>query len=375
MFTLLVIILFILDIIYWRKIYDYLRNRNYYDDLYLFTSNLLEMIKINLPLDQSIEQIYLDSFSPLSYRFSRLRRALKGVMLSVRKGSSLSEAMEKERRAFPEYYINLIRIGEKEENLLPALDTLKGYLKVKKDYTVTFTRSFSYLITLIAITASVAFFLVTYIMPTFIDLFEGMDLSLPLPTKFLIGIVKACRNPFIFIPLILIIIGIIRLTLPFKKFAAWLSLKLPVIKYFVRNQEYMIFCRVMSGLLNGWLPPDRALSLASEVSSNRIYSDVLKGSAEKFDSGITETLRKTGLFDKTFLFMTSLGEKTENPAEIFREMSNYYEFDYIVRLKQSFTFLEVITIASVGVAAGFIAISCFLPIYQLIGNIAGNVLY
>jgi len=102
MFTLLLMILLILDIIYWRKTYDYLRNRNYYDDLYLFTGNLSELIKINLPLDQSIEQIYLDSFSPLSYRFSRLRRAIKGVMLSVREGASLSEAMEKERRAFPE---------------------------------------------------------------------------------------------------------------------------------------------------------------------------------------------------------------------------------------------------------------------------------
>ncbi len=373
--SLLVMILLILDVLFWRKTYDYLRNRNYYDDLYLFTGNLSELIKINLPLDECIEQIYMDSFRPLSYRFSRLRKALKGVMLSVREGAALSEAMEKERRAFPEYYINLIRMGEKEENLPAALDTLRGYLKVKKDFTFSFTRLFAYIIILVTITLSATSFLVTYILPTFVDLFEGMDLTLPGPTKFLIAITKALRNPFVFFPLLLILIGIIRLTLPFKHFTSWLALKLPVLKYFVKNQEYLVFCRVMSVLLNGWMTPDRALSVASDGASNKIYSDALKGCGEKFDSTITETLKKTGLFDKAFLFMVSLGEKTETPAGVFREMADYYEFDYVLKFKQAFSVLEVIIITLMGIITGFVVISVFLPLYQLIESMGTNILH
>lgn len=174
-----ILVLFVLAIIFWRKVYDLFRGRGHYDDLYLFNSKLAELVKLQLPLDQALQQIRWESFRPLSYRFSIINKAIERLTTKIQRGSSLGDALDSERKAFPNYYVDMVRIGESEGNLYNYLVTLNSYLKINKDYRLSSFQMSGYSLILILIIAVVVGFISQYVAPTFLGLLGGMDVSPP----------------------------------------------------------------------------------------------------------------------------------------------------------------------------------------------------
>ncbi|HPZ08517.1 MAG TPA: type II secretion system F family protein [Candidatus Eremiobacteraeota bacterium] len=364
---------------FWYDPWGFIIMGGFYKDLYLFTSKLMEMVKLNIPVSMAMEQILKEGIGPAIFlRYSPLKRPLKRVMRYVQSGMSLAGAMKKESIFFPAFYINLIDIGEKEENLLGSLEVLDSYLKAKKDYISYYIQTAGQIIITTVMTLAITPFLVTYILPTFVELFEGMDLILPLPTKILVSIIKVLRNPILVGPIYLLILTIIILLIFMRsgrlrdKFD-WVLLKIPFIGGIIKNSEYITFCHVMRGLLKSWMSIDRALLLASGASTNFLYNVTLAGASRRIEGNLTETLRKTRLFDETFLFMVSLGEKTENLSEVFKEMAKYYETNYTMKIKSSFQLLEVILTFLIGTAVGGIIISIFMPMSLIITEIGNSI--
>jgi type IV pilus assembly protein PilC len=361
----------------WYDSWGLLLGRGLYTDLYLFNSKLLQMLRLNLPLSQAVSLILGEGFGPaVTFKFSPLQRPLRRVLQEIKRGNSFSASLKKERFFIPNFYVNMIETGEKQDNLIASVEVLDGYLKSQKEYVSHYAHTISYIMILIFVSLSVVLFNTTYIMPTFVELFEGMDVSLPFSTKILIGFTKLLRNPFTGLPIDLIIFFIFLLVLfhrcgIIRSRYDWIYMKIPFFSSLIKNHEYIIFCRVMSGLLKNLMPLDKAMTIVSGAMGLYLYS--LKLSSVRLEPSLRSTLSKTGIFDDTFLFMVSLGEKTENLPDVFNEMAEYYENNYSVKVKNLFKMLEVILTLLIGLFIGWAIIGIFSPIVYLIAELGNGI--
>ncbi|MEQ8188701.1 MAG: type II secretion system F family protein [Candidatus Eremiobacterota bacterium] len=361
----------------WYDSWGILRGRGLYTDLYLFNNKLLQMLRLNLPLSHAVSLILGEGFGPsITLKFSPLQRPLRRVLRELQRGNSFSASLKKERFFIPYFYINMIETGERQDNLIASVEVLDGYLKSQKEYISYYAHTISYTLALVFIAFAVVLFNITYIMPTFVDLFEGMDVTLPVYTKMLIYVTKLWRNPVTALPVNLIIFGVILLILfhrcgLIRNRHDRIYTKIPFFSSLIRNHEYIIFCRVMSGLLKNFMPLDKAIKIVADAMGLYFYS--YKLSSVILEPSLRNTLDKTGIFDDTFLFMVSLGEKTENLPDVFNEMAEYYEHDYAVKIKNLFKILEVLLTLLIGLFIGWAITGMFSPIVYLVVEMGNGI--
>lgn len=369
-------IMLVLGLAFRQKLYDLTRGKGQIDDIYLFNYKTVEMLKLDIPLDQVVEQVVNEAFSPLAYRFSRVGMGLRRVLRKIQGGRTLGEALDSERKIFPAYYVDMIRIGEAEGDLVGTMDVLNSYLKITKEYNVSTAQLAGYFSMMILVFFGIASFLFKYIMPTFISLFEGLNLKFFSPaSEFIFSFIKIVPY-FTAIGIILYAaLIVLRKTKELRWYIDRISVKIPIIRGLIRNYEYMIFCRVMSNLLENYVPTDRALILAAGAAGNYAYADAVKNAANSISSSLTDSLSRSPLFDKTFLYMVLLGEKTEKLADVFKDMAEYYSDDYISSLNLMFRFTEIAATVFLGFITGTFVIGVFTPLSKIVVETSNSIVY
>ncbi|MCL5773200.1 MAG: type II secretion system F family protein [Firmicutes bacterium] len=125
----------------------------------------------------------------------KLQQTLVQVRKDVEGGSPLSNALAKHPTVFSTLYTSMVKAGEMGGVLDEVLDRLANFME--KDFSLKkkVKAALTYPVVILVMALGIVGFLVTYILPTFVNLFEGMNLELPLPTKILIGITKAVQKP------------------------------------------------------------------------------------------------------------------------------------------------------------------------------------
>lgn len=124
----------------------------------------------------------------------RLSEAAKDVSAKVREGMSASAAMQRHPKVFPEFVVNLVRVGEEtgalDTSLLKAAEYYEKMAMIKsKIKSASFYPTFVVVVATL-IVSGILYFLV----PTFAQIYEGLGGELPLPTQMLIAASNALRD-------------------------------------------------------------------------------------------------------------------------------------------------------------------------------------
>jgi len=223
----------------------------------------------------------------------------------------------------------------------------------------------------------IVLFLVTFILPTFVSLFSGMSMKLPLPTKILITFTEGARNP---VALGITAVVIIILTILFKRWTATqagryqfdkFKLKLPVFGMLIRKVAISRFCRTLGALLQSGVPIMQALEIVGKASGNEVIAETVGKVRESVREGesIAVPLNLSGLFPPLVTQMVAVGEETGNLDGMLSKIADFYDVEVEYMLASLTSLLEPILILAMGFVVGFIVISVFLPLYQIIGNI------
>ncbi|MHB2019426.1 MAG: type II secretion system F family protein [Candidatus Xenobia bacterium] len=220
-------------------------------------------------------------------------------------------------------------------------------------------------------------FLVLYILPTFVSLFENMNIPLPLPTKILILVTKGATNPFIVGPslvlLVLAMIGLNRfIATPFgKKQYDLLKLNVPVFGLLNKKVAISRFCRTLGTLLSSGVPIMQALEIVGKASGNEIIAMTVTKIRESIREGesIASPLGSSGMFPPMVTQMVAVGEETGNLDAMLAKISDFYDTEVEYLLSSLTSMLEPIMIVGMGGIVGFIVIAVFLPLYNLIGQL------
>ena len=306
----------------------------------------------------------------------KLQQTLIQVRRDVEGGSTLSAALQKHPNVFSTLYYSMVKAGEMGGVLDEVLERLAGFME--KDFALKkkVKSALTYPVVILIMALGIVFFLVTYILPTFVALFEGMNLQLPLPTRILIGTTKAVRDPvFLVIGLVVIVGGVFvgkayLKTDAGKKQYDLLKLNIPVFGLLNKKVAISRFCRTLGTLLSSGVPIMQALEIVGKASGNEIIAMTVSNIRESIREGesIASPLGASGMFPPMVTQMVAVGEETGNLDAMLSKISDFYDTEVDYLLSSLTSMLEPIMIVGMGGIVGFIVISVFMPLYQIIGS-------
>ena len=341
-------------------------NRISFLDKILFAKHLALMIKVGLPLRDSVVTIQEQSKS------KKFKKVLDDVIKSIDNGQPLATSLSRHPRVFGPLYINIIRVGEESGTLEGNLRHLA--LQLEKSHELREKVKAAMLYPLIVLTAAIVLSaaLVFFVLPKILPIFKTFDIELPLATRVLIRFTEITQSYglFIFIGSIalVVILFLVSRIRKVKFLIHKITLKLPIIGSISQELNISHFSRTLGVLLESGVPVVSALDITQATLGNLVYQKELEEIAEQVKKGkpISDYLTKREtVFPLMVSRMVGIGERTGSLEEALLYLGNFYEVEVDRSTKSLSTILEPILLLIVGAAVGFIALAIITPIYEI----------
>ncbi len=336
-------------------------------DLILLLRQLAFLIKSGINLNTALE------ITESNIKEPTLKTTIRNLREETTTGASLSSSLSKAGPGFPRMVIEIIRVGEATGNLSAVITRLADFLTREEDLKTKIKQVMSYpMVTLLLVGGAVTFLLIT-IVPVFTRIYKSANVTLPLPTRILVFLSAIISDYW----WLLILSGIIIYIL-FKKIINtekgkmfWDRILFRLPSSIGNIYRLSIFLRVSSTLetlLRSGLQLTEALLFLSRVSGNKVVEKAILQSREAVIQGrsISVALRETRIFPQLFARMISAGEEGGNLDEMLERMVDYFEKELDNEMKRFVTLLEPTLTLILGVIVGFVALSIYLPIFDMI---------
>ncbi len=304
------------------------------------------------------------------------RVVYESILQDMRKGISLSEAMES-KQCFPELMIGMLRSGEGNGNLDQVMDRLALQYEKENKLNQQVRSAMTYPAVLLVLCVIIVILIVTFILPQFQSLFDQMD-DLPAITKFLIAFSDFMINDWyflimgvvVFVVVIRMVLGIpqVRRQVDYRKVHIALFGKLFKVIYSAR------FARTLSSLYTSGMPLANAISIAGNTIGNKYVEEQFDRVVFQVRSGIplSQALKDV---DGLILKLSStilIGEESGRLDTMLNSIAETLEGEAEQATKQMVTLLEPILIVFMAILVGLIMIGVMLPIYQSYSTIENS---
>jgi type II secretion system protein F len=301
----------------------------------------------------------------------RVREVLLRVREEVQTGAALSDALAKHSRLFDTLYVNLVRAGEASGELEAVLDRLADYMEQQSQQWAQIRAALAYPILLITVGTAAVFFLITFLIPRFVLIFEGLGQSLPTPTLVILAI-STFLGQYWWIVLggafLLFVVTrwYVRSPSGTLVFDTW-KIRIPVLGPLSEKISASRFSHTLGTLLRGGVPILDALETVKGAIGNSMMAgalDEVRSSVREGES-IADPLRRTGAFPSLVVNMIAVGEETGDVDEILTRVASSYDIEIQNTVRQLVSLLEPVIILFMGVVVGSVIISMLLPIFDL----------
>jgi type IV pilus assembly protein PilC len=340
-------------------------------NLAVFTRQFSVMIDAGLPLVQCLEILGGQEED------KNFAETILATRSDVESGASLADAMKKHPKAFDPLFTNMIAAGEAGGILDTILKRLATYIEKAVKLKAQVKSAMIYPIAVIVIAVLVVGVILWKVIPTFAALFAGLGAQLPLPTRIVIALSDFLVN---FMPFIIVGIGAVGYgfksyygTVGGKYQIDGITLKLPVLGMLMRKIAVARFCRTLSTLLSSGVPILDGLEITARTAGNAVVEEAILKTRKSIERGetISAPLRETGVFPPMVTQMIAVGETTGALDTMLAKIADFYEEEVDTAVAGLLTLLEPIMIAFLGGIVGGIVIAMYLPIFDLISQLAG----
>lgn len=349
--------------------YDFFKPRVKAKDIAVFCKQLYTMLYAGMPLISALEVLHAQTEN------KTMQEAVKDMVIQVQKGDILSNAMKIHPKVFPELLISMVESGELTGNLDNVLLRMSDHYTKENRIQSKIKGAMVYPAVLAVLALTVVTFLIVFIMPTFIGMFESSGVPLPTPTRILMGISSAIREFwYLFIAgiagLIFVVRNIIKSKEGRRAFDS-LKLKLPVIKTSVAKIATSRFTRTLSTLLGSGIPILQALDAAALVTGNMVVIEGLAQVTEDIKKGerLSRLLSRVGVFPPMVISMVSIGEESGALEEMLEKTADYFDEELDAAIQKMITMLEPLMLLTMAVVIGFIVISMMLPMFDMLQTV------
>ena len=335
-------------------------------DLMVFTRQLATLLESQMPLNNALQSLYQQTSN------STLKEAVFLVLQDVDSGLSLSQALERQRPIFSDFYISMIRSAEVTGRLEEAMTFLAYYMEREAKWRGKIVNALIYPAVLLGLFVIVAAIMVTVVFPKIQPVFSEGNVQLPFFTQLLLSSGQLMTNWWWVV--LLVIAGIIFILVDYFRSAEGKSvgnqmiLIAPVFGGLFKKIYIARFCQSLSVLIKGGIPITQAIEIASSTINNVVYEEVLKQIAEGVRGG---ALFSQLLGDNTKYFpvmvsqMAAVGETTGRIDEMMNKIADFYDNEVNDMMANLSELIQPILILIIGVLIALLFASILLPIYNL----------
>jgi type IV pilus assembly protein PilC len=339
------------------------------DDLVVFSRQFSTMIRAGLPLIE-----VLNILSEQAEKVN-LKKILKQVENDVEAGASLTEALVKHPRVFGTFFVSMVRAGEAAGMLASILDQIAQYLEKLASLQRKIKSAIVYPTVLSIVAFALLIFLMTVVVPVFIDIFAQLEQKLPVPTRITVFVYSLMTDYWLYS---LVVVAVIVASL-----VAWYrtksgrflidktKLRMPIFGPLFLKVAIAKFTRTLSTLIKSGVNILSALDIVATTSGNAVIEEAIVKTRISIQSGesISHPLTESMVFPPMVTRMIDVGERVGSLESMLSKIADFYEDQVDAAVAGLTSLIEPLMIVMLGLVIGFIVISMFLPLFSMVNAI------
>ncbi|AOY55071.1 type II secretion system F family protein [Clostridium perfringens] len=338
-------------------------------DIAVFCRQFYVMLDSGLSIGKALNILIEQGEKP------KIRDALIGVNGDLKRGETLANSMRKRKDVFPNLLTSMIDAGERSGNLDIILKRMAEYYEKETKIRGKIKSAMIYPIVLGVVAIIAITFILTFVMPTFVQMFEENNVDLPTSTKMVLGTSKMLGKYGIIIFLILvtaiILLGKYLKSEEGQYKLSIINLKIPVIKKLTQKIIVSRFTRTMGIVSSSGMSLVTSLEIVASVVGNKIAEKELLKVKEKVlkGEGLGDSIMKIKIFPPMLASMVKVGEEAGSLDSILDKTADFYDDELEREIQTATALIEPAMIVVMGVIIGFLLISILTPMFKMYNSI------
>ena len=284
--------------------------------------------------------------------------------------------MEKQSKKFPKLLINMIKTAEMTGDLPTILDDMADYYTSMEQTRKQMISAMTYPAVVVCLAIAVLVFMLVYLVPQFVQLFESQDATLPGITLFIIGASDFLKHNYMWV--ILIVSGIIGVYLylyrnvtAFKKTIQTAIMHIPVFGNIIIYNEVANFTKTFASLLNHGVFITDSMEILSKITNNEVYKKIISKTLDNLAKGesISKAFKGEWAFPVVAYEMLVTGENTGQLGLMMEKVADHFQSLHKSLINQVKSLIEPLMIIILAVIVGVILLSIIVPMFDIYGKI------
>lgn len=305
-----------------------------------------------------------------------LKNSLIGVIEDIEGGSTLSEAMAKQPKAFDDLYVNMVKAGEAGGALEVILQRLAEFKERAQSLKRKVIGAMIYPAAVVTVAIAIVSGIMIFIIPKFKKIFLGFDVELPEITIMLLNFSDLFAtywwvlviSPIAFV----LMIKLIKKNKTGAFVIDWIALKIPLMGKILQKSTVARTMRTLGTLIASGVPILEALTIARDTAGNTVFKRAFDNihSAIREGESIAVPLREARIVDDIVVNMVDVGEETGALDTMMYKVAEVYDEEVAVAVDGLISMLEPIMVVVLGLIVGFIVIALFMPLVKLLNELS-----
>ena len=331
-----------------------------------FTRQFATMIDTGIPYNRALEIIIQEVPHP------RFQQILSDIRSKVVEGSSLAKALQMYPDIFPNMYVSMIGAGEAGGTLADTMLRQSKFQEEQQALESKVQTAMVYPIVMSVLGIGIVIFMIKFILPKIIPVFQHFNVVLPLPTRIVIFMSDMLSDYGLFV--LILIAG---MAFFFKKFSETDKgrliidrniLKIPLIGEFLNKLLTFKFAQALGTLMASGVELRQSLQIAKYITGNKVYEKSIEELSEmvtKKGFMLSQGLKKANILTASTIQMIRVGEESGRLEQMLLKIAENLEAEVKGTLDKLVAFMEPIIILVMAIGVGFIVMAIMLPIFEM----------
>ena len=331
-----------------------------------FTRQLSVLVSTGIPYDKALE-ILIEECEHQGFQ-----HVLSEIRAQIVEGSSLAAALQKYNNLFAKMYVAMVRAGEAGGTLGKVLDRLADSREENEELASKIQGALIYPVIMSVMGLGIVGFMITFIIPKIVPIFQQFEIELPLPTRLVLGtsnfVVSHWISLFITVLVSAIVIFRFAKSRSGEKIFDIFFLKLPIVGNMISRIVVFRFTETLATLLMSGVELAQSMEIVKFVVGNRVFEDTFDQiliDITKKGMDLSQALRKTNVFPLTVIQMIRIGEESSKLDEMLSRISTIQEKEVKQSFDKTIALLEPVMILGMAFMVGFIVLAVMLPMFKL----------
>lgn len=358
-----------INFIHGESIFHKARMKN--KDLIFWLAQLSTYIKSGVTLTDSVKILALQN------KNRRYKRSFDSMIYELTMGESFSEALRKQGNLFPPLLINMIKAAEKIGDIESTLDEMSDYYDEIEKNRKAIIGALTYPSIILVFAIGIIFFILSYIIPQFVEVYKGLGIKLNSYTQMIINVSSFLSTNWRylllgFIGIVLLLYLIYKNIKGFRTAVQYALMHIPVIGKIIIYNEMTIFSKTFASLNKNNVLLTESIDILSKITNNEIYKMIMFDTISNLLRGekMSESFKNNWAIPDLAYHMIATGESTGELSTMLEKVSDYYQLQQKSLTDQLKTFIEPIMIIFLAVIVGGIVLSIIIPLFEVYKSIS-----